>query len=102
MHRLGQLAEAEAGYRQVLKKRPALHVLGVCEHQSGDSEAADQPFGTDVSGSFGPAAPCHCRGAVLMTIHVCALYGGAMVARPLMPAISSGAAPTISPITLID
>lgn len=43
-HGLGQLAEAQVGYRKVLKKRPnhfdALHMLGVCEHQSGDSEAA--------------------------------------------------------------
>jgi len=29
-------------------------------------------------------------------------HGGVMVARPLMPAISSGASPMISPITLID
>jgi hypothetical protein len=28
--------------------------------------------------------------------------GGAMVARPLIPAISSGASPVISPMTLID
>jgi hypothetical protein len=28
--------------------------------------------------------------------------GGVKVARPLMPAINSGASPTISPITLID
>jgi predicted O-linked N-acetylglucosamine transferase (SPINDLY family) len=42
-HRFGQLAEAQAGYKQVLKKRPnhfdALHMLGLCEHQSGNSEA---------------------------------------------------------------
>jgi hypothetical protein len=30
------------------------------------------------------------------------LGGDAMVARPLMPAINSGASPVISPITLID
>ncbi len=72
LHRLGQPAEAEAGYRQVLKKRPnhfdALRRLGVCEHQSGNSEAADQPFGTDVSG-FGPAAPCPCCSRVLKPVH---------------------------------
>lgn len=43
-HRFGQLAEAEAGYKKVLKKRPnhfdALHMLGVCEHQSGNSASA--------------------------------------------------------------
>ena len=39
------LAEAQAGYRKVLKKRPdhfdALHMLGVCEHQSGNSQSAE-------------------------------------------------------------
>jgi predicted O-linked N-acetylglucosamine transferase (SPINDLY family) len=43
-HRFGQLAEAQVGYKKVLKKRPnhfdALHMLGVCEHQSGDSLSA--------------------------------------------------------------
>jgi predicted O-linked N-acetylglucosamine transferase (SPINDLY family) len=43
-HRLGQLADARAGYKQVLKKRPnhfnALRLLGLCEHHGGDSEAA--------------------------------------------------------------
>ena len=43
-HRFGQLAEAEVGYRKVLKKRPnnfaALHMLAVCEHQNGNFEAA--------------------------------------------------------------
>jgi len=43
-HGLGQLAEAQVGYKKVLKKRPnhfdALHMLGVCEHQCGHSEAA--------------------------------------------------------------
>jgi predicted O-linked N-acetylglucosamine transferase (SPINDLY family) len=44
LHRIGQLDDALAGYKQVLKKRPnhfaALHLLGLCEHQGGDSEAA--------------------------------------------------------------
>jgi predicted O-linked N-acetylglucosamine transferase (SPINDLY family) len=43
-HRFGHLAEALVGYQKVLKKRPnhfdALHMLGVCEHQSGDSLSA--------------------------------------------------------------
>jgi predicted O-linked N-acetylglucosamine transferase (SPINDLY family) len=43
-HRAGQLAEARAGYKKVLQKRPnhfeAWHMLGVCEHQGGDHEAA--------------------------------------------------------------
>jgi predicted O-linked N-acetylglucosamine transferase (SPINDLY family) len=43
-HRCGQLAEAQAAYKKVLKKRPnhfdALHMLGVSEQQSGNSEAA--------------------------------------------------------------
>jgi predicted O-linked N-acetylglucosamine transferase (SPINDLY family) len=43
-HRLGQLAEAEVGYKKVLKKRPnhfdAWHLLGVCEHQNGNSISA--------------------------------------------------------------
>jgi predicted O-linked N-acetylglucosamine transferase (SPINDLY family) len=43
-HRSGHIADAVAGYKKVLKKRPnhfdAWHMLGVCEHQSGDHEAA--------------------------------------------------------------
>lgn len=43
LHRLGRLAEARAGYAQVLKKRPnhfdALQLLGLCEHASGNTEA---------------------------------------------------------------
>jgi predicted O-linked N-acetylglucosamine transferase (SPINDLY family) len=43
-HKLGLLAEAEAGYRQVLKKTPnhfhALHLLGMFEQQNGNSETA--------------------------------------------------------------
>jgi predicted O-linked N-acetylglucosamine transferase (SPINDLY family) len=43
-HRAGQIAEAKSGYKKVLKKRPnhfeAWHMLGVCEHGSGDHEAA--------------------------------------------------------------
>jgi predicted O-linked N-acetylglucosamine transferase (SPINDLY family) len=43
-HKFGQLAEAQVGYKKVLKKRPnhfdALHMLGASEHQNGDSEAA--------------------------------------------------------------
>jgi predicted O-linked N-acetylglucosamine transferase (SPINDLY family) len=43
-HQLGLLAEAEAGYRRVLKKSPdhfyALHLLGMFEHQGGNPEAA--------------------------------------------------------------
>jgi predicted O-linked N-acetylglucosamine transferase (SPINDLY family) len=42
--RFGHLAEAQAAYRKVLKKSPnhfhALHMLGVCEQLSGNSEAA--------------------------------------------------------------
>src|SRR5271154_539143 len=43
-HRRGLLAEAQKGYRLVLKKRPhhfdALHMLGVSEKQLGNHEAA--------------------------------------------------------------
>ncbi len=43
-HASGDLAEARAGYKKVLKKRPdhfgAWHMLGVCELLNGDSEAA--------------------------------------------------------------
>ncbi len=43
-HRSGRLAEAQAGYRRVLKKRPnhfqSLHLLGISEHEGGNSEAA--------------------------------------------------------------
>jgi len=44
LHRQGQLAEARASYKNILKKRPnhfeALYMLGVCERQSGRCEAA--------------------------------------------------------------
>ncbi len=43
-HANGNLAEAQAGYKKVLKKRPnhfdAWHMLGVCEFQSRNYEAA--------------------------------------------------------------
>lgn len=43
-HQQGQLAEAAAGYREVLQHEPnnfdALHLLGVLEHQSGRLDAA--------------------------------------------------------------
>jgi len=42
--RFGHLAEAQVGYKKILKKRPnhfdAWHMLGLCEHQSGNYEAA--------------------------------------------------------------
>jgi predicted O-linked N-acetylglucosamine transferase (SPINDLY family) len=42
----GRLAEAAAGYKKILKKRPshfdALHMLGVTEHQSGNPQAAER------------------------------------------------------------
>jgi predicted O-linked N-acetylglucosamine transferase (SPINDLY family) len=45
-HQFGHLAEAEVGYRKILKKRPnhfeALHMLGVCAHQTGDSLSAER------------------------------------------------------------
>jgi predicted O-linked N-acetylglucosamine transferase (SPINDLY family) len=43
---LGHVAEAQVGYRKILKKRAnhfdALHMLGVCEHLSGNSLAASR------------------------------------------------------------
>jgi predicted O-linked N-acetylglucosamine transferase (SPINDLY family) len=45
-HRSGHLANAQAGYKKVLKKRPnhfdALYMLAVSEHQSGNSQAAER------------------------------------------------------------
>jgi predicted O-linked N-acetylglucosamine transferase (SPINDLY family) len=45
-HRAGDLAQAQAGYIEVLKKHPnhfdALHMLGVSEHQSGNSQSAER------------------------------------------------------------
>ena len=45
-HRSGQLAEAQAGYKKVLKKRPnhfdALYMFGVSEHLSGNSQSAER------------------------------------------------------------
>ena len=44
MHRQGHIAEAQAVYQKILKKRPnhfeALYMLGVCERQSGNFVAA--------------------------------------------------------------
>ncbi|CCE05880.1 putative O-linked N-acetylglucosamine transferase, SPINDLY family; TPR domain protein [Bradyrhizobium sp. STM 3843] len=44
-HRSGDLDRAQAGYKKVLRKWPnhfdALYLLGVCEHQSGNSAAAE-------------------------------------------------------------
>jgi predicted O-linked N-acetylglucosamine transferase (SPINDLY family) len=45
-HRHGNLAEAQAGYKKVLKKNPnhfdALHMLAACEHRCGNSVAAER------------------------------------------------------------
>jgi len=45
-HRSGDLAKAQAGYKKLLKKRPnhfdALYLLGLSEHQSNNSEAAER------------------------------------------------------------
>jgi predicted O-linked N-acetylglucosamine transferase (SPINDLY family) len=45
-HQSGHFAEAEVGYRKILKKRPhhfeALHALGVCAQQMGDSLTAER------------------------------------------------------------
>jgi tetratricopeptide (TPR) repeat protein len=45
-HQSGHFAEAEVGYRKILKKRPhhfdALHALGICAHQMGDSLTAER------------------------------------------------------------
>jgi predicted O-linked N-acetylglucosamine transferase (SPINDLY family) len=47
-HQHGQLADAQAGYKKVLKKRPnhfdAWHMLGVCELGSCNYEAAVRPL----------------------------------------------------------
>ena len=44
LHRLGQLAEAEALYRRVLERDPkhpgALHLLGVMAHHQGHDDRA--------------------------------------------------------------
>jgi predicted O-linked N-acetylglucosamine transferase (SPINDLY family) len=46
LHQSGLLAEAQALYREILRKQPnhavALHVLGVSEHQAGDLDAAER------------------------------------------------------------
>jgi predicted O-linked N-acetylglucosamine transferase (SPINDLY family) len=45
-HHSGNLAQAQAGYIEILKKHPnhfdALHMLGVSEHQSGNSQSAER------------------------------------------------------------
>jgi predicted O-linked N-acetylglucosamine transferase (SPINDLY family) len=45
-HQCGHLAQAKAGYKKVLKKRPnhfdALCRLGLCERQTGDSRSAER------------------------------------------------------------
>lgn len=45
-HQFGHLAEAQAGYKKVLKKRPnhfeAIRLLGLSEHQRGNFEAAER------------------------------------------------------------
>jgi len=46
LHQAGQLAQAQALYRQVLAQDPgnaeALHLLGVLAHQTGHHAAAEQ------------------------------------------------------------
>jgi predicted O-linked N-acetylglucosamine transferase (SPINDLY family) len=68
-HQLGHLAEAEVGYRKILKKRPnhveALYMLAVCSHQIGDSLSAERllrrAFLLDPQ-----SAPVHCALGILL------------------------------------
>jgi predicted O-linked N-acetylglucosamine transferase (SPINDLY family) len=45
-HQFGHLAQAQAGYKKILKKRPnqfdALHLLGFSEYQSGNFQSAER------------------------------------------------------------
>ena len=47
-HRSGDLAKAQLGYNEILKKRPdhfdALYLLGLSEYQSGNSQSAERLF----------------------------------------------------------
>lgn len=68
----GQFAEAAAGYKKFLKKRPnhfdALHQLGRCEHLSGNSVDAERPLKRAVLLDPHSAAARFDLGAVLMTL----------------------------------
>ncbi len=52
-HRAGQLAEAERGYREILKSDPnhadSLHLLGIIAHQRGQHEAAADLIGRAIA-----------------------------------------------------
>lgn len=68
-HQLGHLAEAEVGYRKILKKRPnhveALHMLAVCAHQIGDSLSAERLLRRALL--LDPqSAPVHCALGILL------------------------------------
>src|SRR5690242_16367707 len=71
-HRSGQLAQAEAMYRQVLSIEPynaeALHMLGVIAYQAGNLEAALDLIGQSIDCSPGEAAYFNNLGEVLRAI----------------------------------
>jgi tetratricopeptide (TPR) repeat protein len=89
-HQAGHMAEAESGYRAILKEHPdhvdALHYLGVLLHQRGDNEDAakllDRALGLALDGS----ACLSNRGLVAAALgdlpHAVACYERALAINP--------------------
>lgn len=71
-HRSGDLAKAQAGYRKILKKRPnhfdALYMLGLSEHQSNNSEAAERALKRALLVDPHSAAARYARAVVLSAL----------------------------------
>ena len=70
-HRRGQLAEAEALYREIIAAEPghfdALHLYGVLMHQRGQPTAALKLIGAALAANV-RAAPAHCHYGVVLAV----------------------------------
>jgi predicted O-linked N-acetylglucosamine transferase (SPINDLY family) len=89
-YRFGQIDEAQVGCKKILKKRPnhfdALHMLGMCEHRSGNSEAAVRSLRRAVLLDPQSAAARCDLGIVLAALQrqdeALACYDGAIAMKP--------------------
>ncbi|WP_158934133.1 tetratricopeptide repeat protein [Burkholderia sp. S171] len=90
LHQAGHMAEAESGYRAILKERPdhvdALHYLGVLLHQRGDNEDAATLLDRALGLAPGGSACWSNRGLVATALgdlpHAVACYERALAIDP--------------------
>src|SRR6185437_5036729 len=72
-HCAGDIAQAQAGYIEVLKREPthadALHMLGVSEHQLGNSQSAERLLRHSLLANPQSAATRYALGVILSALH---------------------------------